>query len=236
MKSTGEQINLLAEFVGTDLSSSQISPHERFEDTDPNDCFLVVSTGLKLEKGENTMVPVHITNAQGEDIIFREPTVLQIEGTVNLSTIHQVSIKNERALFDETMSSLIVSAPEQEVVLPEGYVIGKVNHMREQYPLERLCHEALKSGNKDQMVQILLQQSQHPDKKLLIPILKPFDTQLDPFTPLVKGEYEDLGYTSNSSSTTTHTPGKMYWVEVTKEGHKWDHPQAVYRLTKGSQL
>ena len=39
-----------------------------------------------LEKDISTPVPVHIINAHVEDIVFRDSTLLQIEGAINLST------------------------------------------------------------------------------------------------------------------------------------------------------
>ena len=50
-----------------------------------------------------TLVPLFLTNAHGEDIVFRDSTLLQIEGAVNLSTTERVSIENEGALLDETV-------------------------------------------------------------------------------------------------------------------------------------
>ena len=98
----GEQISLLAELDGTGLPND--NQYERFEEVNPNDCLLVVSNDYKIRKGAGTTVPVHIVNNKGEDVIFRDPTLLQIEGGVNLSTSQRVSIENQRSLFDETVS------------------------------------------------------------------------------------------------------------------------------------
>ena len=118
--------------------STQATPHEFFQDVNPNDCFLVVSSEQTLKQGTYTSVPVHTTNAQGENIVFRDPTLLQIEGAVNLSTSERVSIENERAPFDETVSALRMASIESTVPLPEGCIVGKLNHMRERYPLQSI--------------------------------------------------------------------------------------------------
>ena len=44
VSSAGEQISLVAEYDGTSFSSTQATPHEFFQDVEPNDCFLVVSS------------------------------------------------------------------------------------------------------------------------------------------------------------------------------------------------
>ena len=74
-----------------------------------------MSSEQQLQKGINTSVPVHIANAQGEDIVFRDPTLLQVEGGVNLSTSQRVSIENERALFDETVSTIRLASIESNI-------------------------------------------------------------------------------------------------------------------------
>ena len=78
---------------------------------------------------------MHIINAKGEDVVFKDPTLLQIEGGVNLSTSQRVSIENERALFDETVSSIRLASIESDITIPEGYIVGRINHVREHYPL-----------------------------------------------------------------------------------------------------
>ena len=69
----------------------------------------------------------------------------------------------------------------------------------------------------------------NPGKRLLIPVLKPYEQSTEQFTPRLRGEYEGLGYGNqiNATSTTSSTPGKMFWVEMVDDGGKWDHPEAV---------
>ena len=100
----GEQISLVAELDGTGLASD--GQYERFEEVNPNDCLLVVSSDYNISKGMGTTVPVHIANNKGEDVIFHSPTLMQIEGNVHLSTTQNISIENETACFDETISGL----------------------------------------------------------------------------------------------------------------------------------
>ena len=77
------------------------------------------------------------------------------------------------------------------------------------------------------MTEATLTKLNNPGKRLLIPVLKPYEHSTEEFTPRLKGEYEGLGYGNNqvnATSTTSSTPGKMFWVEMTDEGGKWDHP------------
>ena len=60
----GEQISLVVEYNRTGIDN--ITQHERFEEVDPNDCFIVVSTNDKLIKGTGTTVPVHIENTKAK--------------------------------------------------------------------------------------------------------------------------------------------------------------------------
>ena len=64
-------------------------------------------------------------------------------------------------------------------------------------------------------------------------MLKPYHNLSDQFAPKPKEEYEGLGYTGNiATSATSSTPGKMYWVKISEERGKWDHPEAVKVQTK----
>ena len=80
----GEEITLLVEHEGTTLEPNLQGPHDRYEEVNPNDCYLVVSTDQELRKGTGTSVPVHISNTKGQDIIFQNPTLLRIDGSFKL--------------------------------------------------------------------------------------------------------------------------------------------------------
>ena len=84
---------------------------------------------------------MQITNKAGEHVIFQHPTLLKIEGSVKMSLSNHVSIENEEAIFDEDITTLMVSAIEQNIRVPQGFVFGKLKQMREQYPLEKLHHD-----------------------------------------------------------------------------------------------
>ena len=124
------------------------------------------------------------------------------------------------------------------MTIPEGYVVGRINHVRERYPMQRLLHEAKKSKDWDLMTEAALTKLNNPDKRLLIPVLKPYEHSTEEFTSWLKGEYEGLGYggNSNATSTTSSTPGKMFWVEMVDDGGKCDHPEAVKFSMSLSQL
>ena len=77
---------------------------------------------------------------------------------------------------------------ESDETLPEGYVVGRIDHVRERYPLQRLLHEAKKSKDWNLMTEATLTKLNNPGKRLLIPVLKPYEHSTAPLvvkTPVI---------------------------------------------------
>ena len=118
----GTRLRLETPLEGTDLQAQILSAHNRFKDVNPNECLLTVSTDYNLKKGIAMPVPVHITNHDGEDVIFQQPTLMKLEGSVKLALEHGVSVENEAACFDEEITTLTMSSVEHDVTLPQNVI------------------------------------------------------------------------------------------------------------------
>ena len=137
-----------------------------------------------------------------------------------MSLSNYVSLENEEAIFDEDITTLMVSAIEQNVMVPQGFVFGKLKQMREQYPLEKLEQDCKAQGN-SLILQVVQQMQENPQATIIVPVFKPWDAgKVEPLMPEPKGEYQGLGYGGEPI-------GKTYWAEVTLSVSKWDKPTAV---------
>ena len=186
MSSNGSELLLHTQYDGLQIAQQQFH-HERYEDVDPNSCFLVASCDYSLNKGQATPIPVHIANSKGEDVVFQWPTLLQLEGSVKLSLEHNISIENEHAMFDEEVSTFMVSSVESDIQIPQGFVLGKLAQMREQYLFEKLEADCVDQNN-PMILYVIEQMQKNPTSTITIPVLKPWDhKETDPFTPAPKG-------------------------------------------------
>ena len=113
------------------LTTSTIPNHERHKQTNPNECYLVISADHKLQQNVASLAPVHIVHQKRKDVVFREPTLMKVESSAKLYMSKKKSIENEECCFDEEITKLSMASIEGDVTLAQGFVIGKITQLRE---------------------------------------------------------------------------------------------------------
>ena len=100
---------------------------------------------------------------------------------------------------------------ESDIALPQGFVVGKITHIREQHPVEQVIHDSTKQGREDFAAQLWTTMSQNQGKTITVPMFKPWDSgKIDEYTPTSKGEYEGLG----GYRTGTAEPMYTIWQSI----------------------
>ena len=108
----------------------------------------------------------------------------------------------------------------------EGFVVGKIKHIREQYSVEQVAHDSTRQGREDFAAQLWSTMNQNQDKTNTVPMFKPWDSgKADMIAPSPKGEFEGLGYRTGSAEPMPY--GKVYLAEVISKGSPWDQPIAT---------
>ena len=73
----------------------------------------------------------------------------------------------------------MMSGIESDVTLPQGFVIGRIRQVREQFPLAKLCKDAAAQGNHAFITELVHQIAENPGGTNLVPIHKPFDHHIN---------------------------------------------------------
>ena len=133
-----------------------------------------------------------------------------------MTQIGSLSLESEELCFDGDINTIMLYSMETDIVLPQGFVVGKIKHIRKQYPVKQVIHDSTKQGREDFAAQLWSIMNQNPGKVVTVPMFKPWNSSnVDKFTPSPKGEYEGLGYRSGSIEPIPY--GKVYLAEVTSE-------------------